>query len=1117
MLSPRRFLLRSLAYHRGIHLAVALGVAVGTAVLSGALLVGDSVRGSLRDLTLDRLGAIDYALVGDRYFREHLADDLAEATNFAYAFERAAPAVLIRGSVQSAASGARAGRVNIHGVDGRFAAFYQDPLPTPGAREVVLNESLAREIEVEAGDSVLVRFQTDTLVPSESVMGRKGDNARTLRLVVHSIVPNRGPGRFGLSSSQHLPFNAYLPLETLQRSLDQTGRANALFVSGGDADAGARQINDILRGALTLDDLNLATRMLTTPGTFALTTGRVVLDIPVAEAAARAAEETNLAAIPILTYLANTIRVRDREIPYSTVTAVDMSRPSIKDSLRLRNGASVSALKGSEMLLTDWAANDLKARVGDEVEMTYYAVGTDGALETASHRFSLKGIVRMQGLAVDRELAPEYEGMSDAERMGDWDPPFPVDLSKIRPIDEEYWDRYRTAPKAFVSLETAKTLWTSRFGQLTSIRFAAQEGQTAEKGAAAFREALLRELDPAALGLAFQPVKAQGLEASSGATDFSGLFIGFSLFLIVSAAMLVGLLFRLGVERRAKEVGLLLSTGHPVASIRKLLLAEGALVSVAGCLVGLPGAVAYGALMVHGLSTWWSAAVGGSFLELHVSASSLAGGAVGAFFMMVVSVWLALRRLQRFSPRSMLAGALEEERSKAASERVTRRPRRIAYGSATAALVLLALSLTETIPDVAGFFGIGALLLVASIAAFRVTLASGSRPLVSGNGAVPLLRLGARNGARYPTRSVLSAALVASATFLIVTVAVNRHDVTTQEPNFESGDGGFRFVAESDSALYSGQWEAEEEQPAAPKVYPLRAKPGEDASCLNLYRPSQPTLLGATPELIERGGFAFQGTLAPSPEEDANPWLILERELPGGGIPVFGDANSIQWILHLGLGQELELTDDRGRLRKLVIAGLMPRSIFQSQLVMSEKHFLDLFPGHSGYNVFLIETRDPDAGTRLEERLGDQGFDATRTADRLAGYLVVENTYLSTFQTLGGLGLLLGTFGLAVVMIRSVLERRGELALLQAVGFSRSSISWLVLAENGFLLLFGIAAGTVTALLAVLPHLLSSMAQPPWAALSATLLLILAVGLLAGAAAVATSLRSPLTPALRGQ
>ena len=1100
---------------------MALGVAVGTAVLSGALLVGDSVRGSLRDLTLDRLGAIDHALVTDRYVRENLAEDLAAATNFAYGFEQAAPAVLIRGSVEAASSGERASRVNIHGIDERFASFFSEPLPLAGAREVVLNQSLAREVAATPGDSVLLRFQTDTLVPSESVMGRKADNVRTLRLKVAAVVPNRGPGRFGLSPSQQLPFNAYLPLEALQSALEQEGRANALFVSGGSEEAGAQQLNGVLRDVVTLADLNLSTRPLDGAGAFSLRTDRVVLEIPVAEAALRAAEKVNFDAMPILTYLANTIRAGDREIPYSTVTALELDPAAPNVALTLADGAPAPPLEGDEILLNDWAANDLKARVGDEIEMSYYLVGAGGTLDTASHRFSLKGIVRLRGLAADRYLAPDYEGMSDAERMDDWDPPFPVDLRQIRPIDEEYWERYRSAPKAFVSLDTAKALWTSRFGQLTSIRMTPREGQTVAQGQAAFREALLRELDPAALGLSFQPVKAQGLAASSGATDFSGLFIGFSLFLIVSAAMLVTLLFRLGVERRAKEVGLLLSTGHPVASVRKLLLGEGALISLAGCLVGLPAAVGYGALMVHGLRTWWSAAVGGSFLELHVGVLSLIGGAAGAFLMMVISIWLSLRRLRRFSPRSMLAGALEEERSEAAAGRAARGPRRLAYGSAAAAVALMALSLAGTIPAVASFFGIGALLLVAAIAAFRVTLASGSRGLIGGPvsrfGAAPLLRLGARNGARYPARSVLSVALVAGATFVIVTVAANRHDVTSQEPDFRKGDGGFRFVAESDLPVYRGQWDVDEAPSHVAKVYPLRAKPGEDASCLNLYRPSRPTLLGATSVLIERGGFAFSGTLAESPEEEANPWLILERESPGGAIPVFGDANSIQWILHLGLGQELDWTDGRGRPRKLVIAGLMPRSIFQSQLVMSEKHFLELFPDHGGYNFFLIESGQADAGTRLEEQLADQGFDAGRTADRLAGYLVVENTYLNTFQTLGGLGLLLGTFGLAVVMVRSVLERRGELALLQAVGFNRSSISWLVLAENGFLLLFGIATGTITALLAVLPHLLSGMAEPPWAALAATLLLILAVGLLAGAAAVAAGLRSPLTPALRGQ
>ena len=268
-------------------------------------------------------------------------------------------------------------------------------------------------------------------------------------------------------------------------------------------------------------------------------------------------------------------------------------------------------------------------------------------------------------------------------------------------------------------------------------------------------------------------------------------------------------------------------------------------------------------------------------------------------------------------------------------------------------------------------------------------------------------------------------------------------------------------------------------------------------------------------ELIERGGFAFQDTLAESAEEVEHPWRLLDKELEGGGVPVFGDANSVKYILHLGLGAHLEVADERGENRRLVIAGLLSRSVFQSQLIMSERNFLDLFPSHSGFNLFMIETDSDAAGQVLEQRFADQGLDATRTADRLAGYLVVENTYLSTFQALGGLGLLLGTLGLAVVMVRNVLERRAELALLQAVGFPAPSISWLVLAENLFLLVFGVLIGVLTASLAVLPHFLSGLAEPPWLSVSITLISIVLVGLIAGALSITVALHAPLAPALR--
>ena len=124
------------------------------------------------------------------------------------------------------------------------------------------------------------------------------------------------------------------------------------------------------------------------------------------------------------------------------------------------------------------------------------------------------------------------------------------------------------------------------------------------------RDELVQRLPPASLGWVFRPLRQLGLGAASGATDFGGLFIGFSLFLIVSAAMLVGLLFGLGVEQRAKQIGLLRAVGYPLGRIRWGLLAEGSLLAALGGLLGTLGGIAYAWLMMAGLRSLWLPAVG---------------------------------------------------------------------------------------------------------------------------------------------------------------------------------------------------------------------------------------------------------------------------------------------------------------------------------------------------------------------------------------------------------------------------------------------------------------------------------------------------------------------------
>lgn len=199
---------------------------------------------------------------------------------------------------------------------------------------------------------------------------------------------------------------------------------------------------------------------------------------------------------------------------------------------------------------------------------------------------------------------------------------------------------------------------------------------------------------------------------------------------------------------------------------------------------------------------------------------------------------------------------------------------------------------------------------------------------------------------------------------------------------------------------------------------------------------------------------------------------------------------------------------------------MLDGSVLQGMLLMSEEHFLELFPERAGFAYFLIEV-DPaqadELSALLESQLADYGFDVTPVAERLADFLAVQNTYLSTFQTLGGLGLLLGTLGLGTVMLRNVLERRGELALLRAVGFRRGQVTSMVLVENAFLLLWGLAAGAISALLAMSPHLRSTGADVPWTGLLVMLLGVLAVGMLAALSAVREAVRTPILGTLRAE
>jgi len=915
----------------------------------------------------------------------------------------------------------------------------------------------------------------------------------------------------------------------------------------------AKDLNQKLSSTLTLADLDLKLRRNEQPDYLSLESTRLILENGVTKAAAELAADAGQTS-PVLVYLINEFRsAKDADAfsMYSIVAGVDGdlfygdSRPPFGPFLYVGDSPQ-GPLQDDEIVISNWLAEDLKVKVGEEILLTYFLAGSRGELGEESRNFTVRGITQMEGSpSTDQGLTPEVKGITDVDTIDEWDQPFEMQMDRITSRDDTYWTKYRSTPKAFVTLKTAQELWTSRYGDLTSYRFTPKAPETFDEAAERWRKELPRSLELENMGLAFQPIKAQGLAAASGTTEFSFLFIVFSFFIIASAVILIGLLFRLGIEQRAGDVGLLLAVGFTPRQARRLLLLEGLMIVLCGAVLGIALAIGYAHLMVYGLKTWWIGAIGTRFLQVDIQPRSLLFGASGAVIVALLAIWSAMRGLHRIPVRRLLAGSADPPAT--ARGDGARRTLIVLLVSGGGALLLTVGVITGLIPQTEAFSGfswavvcfflVGVATLVAALTFLSYRLRTSAGTSLRGAGMVGLARLSRQNAARNRSRSVLTTGLIASATFVVAAVAAGHRNPAVEKPDKKSGNGGFTLVAESSQPILfdlnteKGRAEyglIDDEShkilSSVQTIAQFRVRPGEEASCLNIFQTRLPTILGVPQQIIHPPDGERRFKFADTPGE--NPWELLEQELPGGEIPVLGDMNTLQYSLHKGIGQTVEAPGGA----TLKIVGMFDGSRFQGQLLMSAANFDKVFPQEKGgFRYFLIDMtyddsqsvkanrdRAREVGSLLESKIG-RGFDSQLVANRLADFLAVQNTYLSTFLALGGLGLLLGTFGLATVMLRNVFERRGELALMRAVGFRKANLTMLVLWENGLLLVWGLAAGTVAALVAMAPHLLTTGADVPWSMGAKVLAGIFISGMLAALFAVRKAVHTPVLETLRGE
>jgi hypothetical protein len=389
------------------------------------------------------------------------------------------------------------------------------------------------------------------------------------------------------------------------------------------------------------------------------------------------------------------------------------------------------------------------------------------------------------------------------------------------------------------------------------------------------------------------------------------------------------------------------------------------------------------------------------------------------------------------------------------------------------------------------------------------------------------LALTQRGTARQPGRSLAVESILAAAVFLTVAVGANRHGSQYRAAERQSGTGGFAFFGETAVPLFedlngeSGRehFGLDQQELESLSFVQFSLLPGDEASCLNLNRPQQPRLLGVDPaELDSRQAFRF-AKLMPGVDPE-HPWLALDQKQPDHTIPAIADDTVIVWALGRKVGEAFTVRAEDGRLVRLRLVAGLGNSVLQGNLVIGRESFQELFPSVSGTRVLLVDApaeNRPEIGDRLRAALRDRGLELIPASERLAQFATVENTYLAIFLALGGLALLLGGVGLGLVLVRNVLDRRAELALLRAVGFRQRELTTMLFAEHAWLFLRGLTIGALAGMAAVLPVLATPGGNPALGELAVVLFLVVANGLLWIWFAARRALRAPLVPALRDE
>ena len=1053
---------RSLFFYRKGTVNQVVIVAILAAIITGSLLTGYSVRASLKKNALEKLGSTSVLISsGLRYFDPSLAGRLSAITG-----EKAVSITEAEGYCQNFATGATVLNIKVYGVKDDFLAFHgTDVTIEPGT--VAINARIADHLDINTGEEIIINFRDTDPIPENAPFAPARESGKSAVMRVSRILQPAEMGNFSLGISQLDPMNVFM------NRLDMTGEgeknqvANRLLVQN----TGEHPVNHFeasFSKLLMPSDIGLTVRISEKTGECEIVSDRIFIDSAIVAQISDAIP----AAAPVITYLGNNFQSGQSSAPYSFVTA-----------------SHFMDIGTDEIVISDWLADDLNAESGDSLTLTWYDPGYSNRLEEKSMTFIIAGIVPGDHPYADPSLMPDFPGIAGSVTCSAWDAGVPLLIDRIRDKDEEYWNKFRGTPKAYINYETGRKLWGSNFGPATALRFPPGEDQ----------EEITRKLsgsfDPDKTGFTISDIRTRSSDASAGGTDFSSLFLGLSMFMIFSCLILLSMAVSLFFDSRREHVKAYYAIGFRNSQIRNMLISETLIISTAGALLGVLLGCLFNLLIISALNSVWRGAVQTDALSAVINPISLLTGLISTIF--IASLLLIVRANKFLKSLSVRETSVIRAHSLMLNMSVTL----ITFISA---VVLMIISIRFSGNSTIISFISGALLFCTLIFALR-------HYYIRYSGQSARLSVTRKNIARKfymfnPAHGITPVIFIAAGIFAVIITGANRQVISDRMLMPAGGTGGFLLWAESAVPVRENlgteegrkEFGLDEDELRGLSIIQAKKLPGDDASCLNLNHITAPPVLGVEAGVfISRGSFSFASAIRNNEAE--NPWELLDSRPSGNTIYGIADQTVLEWGLKIRTGDTLIYRAENGQPFNIVICAGLKSSVFQGYLLIGKNDFDRYFPSVPGSSVFLADGNKEQSDLYsevLSGRFTRYGMSVMPASEKLASFFVVTNTYLDVFMILGVLGMILGVAGLGFILLRNFNQRKKEFALMMATGYTLSQVRRLIVNDHILILFWGIMTGFASGITATLQSLRSG-AEMPWSIIASMAILVIAAGSIA--------------------